>query len=102
MGEQTASQSYTSTQTHERQIRQYNVFLINDDYTTFEFVISILIKVFRKSESEAEKITMNVHRNGKGLAGTYTREIALMKVKLVRSMAESAGYPLQAEIEEQT
>ena len=45
---------------------------------------------------------MNVHRNGKGLAGTYTREIALMKVKLVRSMAESAGYPLQAEIEEQT
>ncbi len=82
------------------QIPMFRVMLYNDDYSTFEFVIEVLKTVFLKSEAEAEKITMNVHRKGKGVAGTYPREIAEMKVVQVHQMAEQAGFPLRAGIEQ--
>ncbi len=81
------------------QIPMFRVVLYNDDYTTFDFVISILMQVFRKSEQEAVRITMHVHQRGKGVAGTYPREIAEMKVREVHQLAEAAGYPLRAGIE---
>ena len=81
------------------QIPMFRVILYNDDYSTFDFVIHVLMSIFRKSEEEAKQITMNVHRKGKGVAGTYPKEIAEMKVAQVHQMAELAGYPLRAGIE---
>ena len=78
----------------------YNVILLNDDYTTMEFVLQILETLFQKSPAEAFGIMMNVHRNGRGLAGVYTWEVAETKADKVAAMAAEAGYPLRATREE--
>jgi ATP-dependent Clp protease adaptor protein ClpS len=78
----------------------YNVILLNDDYTTMEFVMHILETLFQKSPAEAYRIMMHVHRNGRGLAGVFTYEVAETKADTVASLASDAGYPLRATIEE--
>jgi ATP-dependent Clp protease adaptor protein ClpS len=78
----------------------YKVVLLNDDYTTMEFVIRILEGVFEKSPAEAYRIMMHVHLNGRGIAGVYPWEIAETKVETVTSLAREAEYPLRAAIEE--
>lgn len=78
----------------------YNVILLNDDYTTMEFVLEILETLFQKSPAEAYRIMMHVHRNGRGLAGVYTWEVAETKAEQVAALAGEAGYPLRATIEE--
>jgi ATP-dependent Clp protease adaptor protein ClpS len=78
----------------------YNVILLNDDYTTMEFVMHILETLFQRSPAEAYRIMMNVHRTGRGLAGVYTYEVAETKAEQVASLASEAGYPLRATIEE--
>ena len=78
----------------------FNVILLNDDYTTMEFVLQILETLFQKSPAEAFRIMMHVHRNGRGLAGVYTWEVAETKADKVASLAAEAGYPLRATIEE--
>jgi ATP-dependent Clp protease adaptor protein ClpS len=78
----------------------YNVILLNDDYTTMEFVLHILETLFQKSPAEAFRIMMHVHRNGRGLAGVYTWEVAETKADKVATMASEAGFPLRATIEE--
>lgn len=80
--------------------KQYNVVLLNDDYSTMDFVIHILESVFQKSPAEAYGIMMQVHLNGRGLAGVYTHEIAETKVDTVATLAREAGYPLRAVMEE--
>ncbi len=79
----------------------YKVFLLNDDYTTMEFVVEILEKVFRKATLEATEIMLHVHRNGKGLAGVFTREIAETKVETVHSQARERGFPLKCAMEKE-
>ncbi|QKF72616.1 ClpAP chaperone-protease complex specificity factor [Aliarcobacter faecis] len=81
--------------------KKYNVFLLNDDYSTMDFVIDVLIKVFRKTISEAEAIMLSVHNNGKGLCGVYSFEIASTKVAQVKSLAREKGFPLKAIMEEE-
>jgi ATP-dependent Clp protease adaptor protein ClpS len=78
----------------------YKVILLNDDYTTFDFVIDILRSVFNKSEDEAINITLKVDREGSAVVGVYPYEIAQMKVDKVHTLARSSGYPLRAKIEE--
>ena len=78
----------------------YNVVLLNDDYTTMDFVLHILETLFQKSPAEAFRIMMQVHRNGRGLAGVYTWEVAETKSDSVAALAGKAGYPLRATIEE--
>jgi ATP-dependent Clp protease adaptor protein ClpS len=78
----------------------YKVILLNDDYTTMEFVIHVLETAFQKSSSEAYRIMMQVHVDGSGIAGVYPWEIADTKVDAVISMARSAGFPLRATLEE--
>jgi ATP-dependent Clp protease adaptor protein ClpS len=78
----------------------YKVVLLNDDYTTMEFVIHVLETVFQQSPAEAFRVMMHVHVNGKGLAGIYPWEIAETKVATVASLAHEAGFPLRADIEE--
>lgn len=80
---------------------RYRVVLLNDDYTTMEFVIVVLEDVFGKSPAEAYQIMMHVHVQGRGIAGVYPWEEAETKVETVRSMAKSAGFPLRATLEEE-
>jgi len=78
----------------------YKVILLNDDYTTFDFVIEILKTIFNKTEEEAINLTLKIDRNGSAVVGVYPYEIAETKVYNVHSLARSAGYPLRARIEE--
>ena len=78
----------------------YKVVLLNDDYTTMEFVIQVLEGVFQKSPAEAYRIMMHVHANGRGIAGVYTWEVAESKAEKTISMAREAGFPLKAVTEE--
>ena len=79
---------------------KYNVVLINDDVTPMEFVIQILMIIFTRTSEDAEAIMMEVHEKGKGIAGTYSFEIAEQKVHETVAQARSAGYPLDAIVEE--
>ena len=79
----------------------YKVVLLNDDYSTMQFVIEVLETVFTKSPAEAYRVMMHVHVNGKGLAGVYPWDIAETKVDTVTTMARTQGYPLKAVIEEE-
>ena len=79
----------------------YKVYLLNDDYTTMEFVVEVLEGIFHKSSVEATQIMLHVHRNGKGMAGVYTREIAETKVAQVHSAATENGFPLKCDMEKE-
>ena len=74
----------------------FKVFLLNDDYTTMEFVINILENVFRKSSVDAAQIMLHVHKNGKGMAGIYTRGIAETKVQKYMSLPGWTNFPSNA------
>lgn len=78
---------------------RYKVFLLNDDYTTMDFVVHILKMLFHKSPVEATQIMLHVHKNGKGLAGVYTRDIAETKVDKVHRLAREHGFPLRCAME---
>ena len=78
----------------------YGVVLRNDDYTPMQFVIDVLETEFQKSPAEAYRIMMQVHLNGRGVAGIYTWEVAETKVDALLSRARAAGHPLQATIED--
>jgi ATP-dependent Clp protease adaptor protein ClpS len=78
----------------------YKVVLLNDDYTTMEFVMHVLEALFQKSSAEAFRVMMQVHLNGSGIAGVYPWEVAETKVDALTSMARAAEYPLRAAIEE--
>jgi ATP-dependent Clp protease adaptor protein ClpS len=79
----------------------YKVFLLNDDYTTMEFVVSILRLVFKKTEEDAVAIMFNVHRQGMGLCGVYPFEIAETKVDTVHALAVENGFPLKCIMEKE-
>ena len=81
--------------------KKYKVFLLNDDFSTMDFVIDVLVKVFRKSVDEASVIMINIHNNGKEICGTYSYEIAGTKVAQVKAMAREKGFPLKATMEEE-
>ena len=88
------------TDTKKQEPTLYKVVLLNDDYSTMEFVVSILETVFQKSPAEAYQIMMHVHVNGRGIAGVYPWEVAETKVDTVTSLARQAGFPLKAVTEE--
>ncbi|MBF0503002.1 MAG: ATP-dependent Clp protease adapter ClpS [Candidatus Riflebacteria bacterium] len=79
----------------------FKVFLLNDDYTTMEFVVMILEEIFDLPAAEAVRIMLHVHKNGRGLAGVYTRDIAETKVKRTHDVARKQGYPLTCTIEKE-
>jgi len=82
-----------------REPRKYKVLLHNDDYTTMDFVVEVLVRVFRKNEAQATAIMMAVHQQGYGVCGVYTAEVAETKVDLVHRLAKSAGFPLKCSME---
>lgn len=81
--------------------KKYKVYLLNDDYTSMDFVIDILMSIFHKSYEEAEKIMLDIHKKERGLCGVYTYEIAETKVMQVTRKAKDSGFPLKATMEEE-
>jgi ATP-dependent Clp protease adaptor protein ClpS len=74
---------------------KFKVLLLNDDYTPFEFVIDVLENIFSKSSDEAEALAVKIHHDGKGLCGTYIKDIAELKQTKVMQAARQDGHPLQ-------
>jgi len=81
--------------------KKYKVYLLNDDYTSMDFVIDILISIFHKDYEQAEKIMLDIHKKERGLCGVYTHEIAETKVMQVIKKAQENGFPLKATMEEE-
>ena len=79
---------------------KYNVVFHNDDVTTMEFVIDVLISIFRKDKNTATRIMLKVHTEGKGVAGTYTYDIATTKAHEATTLARSHSFPLLITVEE--
>jgi ATP-dependent Clp protease adaptor protein ClpS len=77
----------------------YSVYLLNDDFTTQEFVIDVLVQFFFKTEEEAFKIMLDVHNKGRALVGIFTKEVAETKVFLVHQAAKENNYPLKSIME---
>ena len=78
---------------------EFRVILLNDHYTTMDFVVDILILVFRKNENDANRIMMDIHRKGRGTAGVYPWDIAQTKMEQVHSLARENDFPLRCIIE---
>ena len=73
---------------------KFQVLLLNDDYTTMEFVIKILVKFFHKSEADASKLMMQIHKKGEATCGVYPYDIAQTKVEQVISFSRENEHPL--------
>lgn len=82
-----------------REPPMYRVILLNDHYTTMEFVVLILEQIFHKSATEAAEIMIAVHKNGSGIAGVFTREVAETKVAIVEQLAREHSFPLKCAME---
>jgi ATP-dependent Clp protease adaptor protein ClpS len=83
-----------------REPKQFRVVLHNDDYTTMDFVIEVLITIFHKPAAEATRIMLDVHKKTKGICGIYTYDIAATKVALVHQLARRREFPLKCSLEE--
>lgn len=79
--------------------RKWKVCLLNDNYTTMEFVVFILQDIFHHSSASATRVMLHIHQSGVGVAGVYTREIAETRVDQVHELAREAGHPLQCTME---
>ena len=80
--------------------KMHKVILLNDDYTPMDFVVSVLMQIFQKTETQAHQITMDIHHKGKGICGVYTADIAETKVQAVLNQSELNNHPLEATSEE--
>jgi ATP-dependent Clp protease adaptor protein ClpS len=83
-----------------REPKMYRVILHNDDYTTMEFVIEVLMSIFHKPVSDATKIMLDVHKKGRGVCGVYTYDIAATRVARVHQLAHKREFPLKCSLEE--
>ncbi len=80
---------------------KYKVIFVNDDYTPMEFVVSLLMAIFKHTQDAATKITLQIHHEGSGVAGIYTFEIAEQKALDCTLIARNAGHPLVIKVEEE-
>ncbi len=82
--------------------KMYKVYLLNDDYTSMDFVTDILMTIFHKSYQEAERIMLDIHKKDKGLCGVYSFEIAETKIMQVNKLSREQGFPLKSVMEEES
>lgn len=94
------TKTHTMEKTDVTEPPMYKVILNNDDYTTMDFVVMVLMIVFHKTKDEAEAIMINVHKQGRGLCGIYTYDVAETKVKQVELIADKHKFPLKCTMEE--
>jgi len=93
---------YSTETSHEEELQEpekYKVILLNDDYTSMDFVVEILVTIFHHSIEKAVNIMLKIHREGEGVCGVYTYEIAETKVEQVRKKARENEYPLRVRME---
>lgn len=81
--------------------KHYNVIIFNDDFTTMDFVIEVLTKIFGKSFEDAKALMLAVHNEGKAVAGTYSYDIAISKASLATKLARDNDFPLKLEVEKE-
>jgi len=93
------SQLRERQRTNLKEPRRYKVIMYNDDFTTMEFVVMILVQVFLKSQEEAEALMLQVHHSGKAVVGIYSYDIAVSKTRKATNMAQEQGYPLRLTVE---
>ena len=79
---------------------EYRVILLNDNYTTMEFVVEVLMQVFHKTQDDANKIMLDVHKKGRGTVGVFNFDIAQTKVNQVHAMAKQHEFPLRCIVEQ--
>lgn len=96
---QEQSQIRERQHTDLREPRRYKVTIYNDDFTTMEFVVKVLVEIFFKTEAEAEQLMLNVHRSDKAVVGIYSYDIAMSKVQKATLMARNEGFPLRLSYE---
>jgi ATP-dependent Clp protease adaptor protein ClpS len=96
---QTDGEILERTKQETKKPELYKVVLLNDDYTTMDFVVEVLETIFNKQPAEAFRIMMMVHTQGKGLCGVYSHEVAETKVDAVQEAARDHGFPLRAAME---
>ncbi|HOP64762.1 MAG TPA: ATP-dependent Clp protease adapter ClpS [Spirochaetota bacterium] len=77
----------------------FRVVLHNDNYTTMDFVVEVLMKVFHMPAAKATQVMLDVHKKGAGICGTYTFDIAVTKVEEVHLMAKEKEFPLRCTYE---
>ena len=88
------------TRINIREPKHYKVIMHNDDFTTMDFVVEILVDIFHKDILEAEKLMMMVHEKGKAAVGSYPYDIAVSKVQAAASRAKEEGFPFRMTVEE--
>lgn len=97
----TAVKTRDLVSTRIKEPSKYKVVLFNDDYTPVEFVVALLMSVFKHSESSAKQITMRIHNEGSGIAGIYTYEIAEQKQMEAQIISRNNNHPLQIKVVEE-
>ena len=90
----------TRTRSKLKKPKVYKVLLHNDDYTTMEFVVFVLMSIFHRSETDAVQIMLHVHKNGVGVAGVYTYDVAETRIAQVEALARQHEFPLRCSMEE--
>jgi len=98
-GAETENDAVVRTKDQTREPSMYKVLLLNDDYTSMEFVVEILIGVFHKSIEEATDVMLKIHRQGIGLCGVYTQGVAETKTEQVHALAREKDFPLRCIME---
>jgi len=88
------------TRSRIREPKRYQVIMHNDDYTPMEFVVDILMGIFHKEETEANRLMMKVHQEGEAAVGSYSYDIAYSKLRMATEMAEAEGYPFRLSLRE--
>lgn len=95
------TQSDLEEEIEVREPKLYKVLLLNDDFTSMEFVVNVLRTIFRKTQEDAHIIMFKIHKEGSALCGVYTFEIAETKVMQVHTAAKKNKFPLRAVMEEE-
>jgi ATP-dependent Clp protease adaptor protein ClpS len=80
--------------------KMYKILLHNDDYTSMEFVVQVLVGIFNKRTDDAVRIMLDVHKKGIGIAGIYSYDIAITKISQAENMAKEYSYPLKLSLKE--
>ena len=89
----------SKTNEKTKEPNEFKVIILNDDFTTMEFVVEILMRIFHKSADEAFRLMLDVHKKGRGIAGVYLWDIAVTKSEQVHAEANANQFPLRCTIE---
>ncbi len=88
------------TDINVRHPRMYNVIMLNDDFTTMDFVVEVLVEIFHKDPQTAEELMLSVHKKGRAVIGVYPKDIAVTKTQTAMKRAREKGYPFRMLVEE--